>query len=170
MRLWTERAQWISTSMYVLHNKLCNSGRCTGAQVALLFRAHRDLLEEFTYFLPDSSPPQQLQQVTSACNKRNTSWLCWALMGHQQWGITLKAELASTIDPHCIICAHFHMGCTSSTDRTVVRQERPRAMKLGAWRLLPGKAGCKLRRAHCGRQACIICTPCLVASSFALAP
>ncbi len=33
------------------------------AQVALLFRAHRDLLEEFTYFLPDSSPPQQPQQV-----------------------------------------------------------------------------------------------------------
>ncbi|KAK9837425.1 hypothetical protein WJX81_001540 [Elliptochloris bilobata] len=32
-------------------------------EVALLFRAHRDLLEEFTYFLPDSSPPQQPQQV-----------------------------------------------------------------------------------------------------------
>ncbi|KAK9814633.1 hypothetical protein WJX72_009077 [[Myrmecia] bisecta] len=27
-------------------------------EVALLFRAHRDLLEEFTYFLPDSTPPQ----------------------------------------------------------------------------------------------------------------
>ena len=26
-------------------------------EVALLFRNHRDLLEEFTYFLPDASPP-----------------------------------------------------------------------------------------------------------------
>jgi histone deacetylase complex regulatory component SIN3 len=27
-------------------------------QVAVLFRAHADLLTEFTYFLPDNSPPQ----------------------------------------------------------------------------------------------------------------
>ena len=27
-------------------------------QVALLFRSHDDLLQEFTYFLPDSSVPQ----------------------------------------------------------------------------------------------------------------
>ena len=33
--------------------------------MALLFRAHRDLLEEFTYFLPDSSPPQQPQAEPS---------------------------------------------------------------------------------------------------------
>ena len=30
------------------------------AQVALLFRNQRDLLEEFTYFLPDSTAPQQV--------------------------------------------------------------------------------------------------------------
>ncbi len=34
--------------------------------MALLFRAHRDLLEEFTYFLPDSSPPQQPQQARAS--------------------------------------------------------------------------------------------------------
>ena len=28
-----------------------------GAQVALLFRNHEDLLREFTYFLPDNTPP-----------------------------------------------------------------------------------------------------------------
>jgi histone deacetylase complex regulatory component SIN3 len=28
------------------------------AQVAVLFRVHADLLTEFTYFLPDNSPPQ----------------------------------------------------------------------------------------------------------------
>lgn len=27
-------------------------------QVAVLFRNHSDLLTEFTYFLPDNSPPQ----------------------------------------------------------------------------------------------------------------
>ena len=29
-------------------------------QVALLFRNHRDLLEEFTYFLPDAQAPAQV--------------------------------------------------------------------------------------------------------------
>ena len=28
-------------------------------QVAQLFKSHSDLLEEFTYFLPDSTPPSQ---------------------------------------------------------------------------------------------------------------
>jgi histone deacetylase complex regulatory component SIN3 len=28
-------------------------------QVAQLFKSHSDLLEEFTYFLPDSTPPAQ---------------------------------------------------------------------------------------------------------------
>jgi hypothetical protein len=27
-------------------------------QVAVLFRSHNDLLTQFTYFLPDNSPPQ----------------------------------------------------------------------------------------------------------------
>ena len=31
---------------------------CVIVQVALLFRSHDDLLQEFTYFLPDSSVPQ----------------------------------------------------------------------------------------------------------------
>jgi histone deacetylase complex regulatory component SIN3 len=30
-------------------------------QVALLFRNHRDLLEEFTYFLPDAQAPAQVR-------------------------------------------------------------------------------------------------------------
>lgn len=34
---------------------------CTpGTQVALLFRNHKDLLEEFTYFLPDAQAPAQV--------------------------------------------------------------------------------------------------------------
>ena len=30
-------------------------------QVAILFRTHSDLLQEFTYFLPDSTNPAQVQ-------------------------------------------------------------------------------------------------------------
>ena len=30
-------------------------------QVAMLFRSHKDLLEEFTYFLPDAQAPAQVQ-------------------------------------------------------------------------------------------------------------
>ena len=33
-------------------------GHLTVVQVALLFRSHDDLLQEFTYFLPDNSVPQ----------------------------------------------------------------------------------------------------------------
>ena len=29
-------------------------------QVAVLFRNHQDLLDEFTYFLPDNTPPAQV--------------------------------------------------------------------------------------------------------------
>lgn len=29
-------------------------------QVAMLFRSHKDLLEEFTYFLPDAQAPAQV--------------------------------------------------------------------------------------------------------------
>lgn len=35
-------------------------------QVAVLFRNHNDLLTQFTYFLPDNSPPQVWQQVLSS--------------------------------------------------------------------------------------------------------
>lgn len=31
------------------------------SQVAILFRNHRDLLEEFTYFLPDAQAPAQVK-------------------------------------------------------------------------------------------------------------
>lgn len=34
-------------------------------QVALLFRSHDDLLQEFTYFLPDSSVPQVICKITT---------------------------------------------------------------------------------------------------------
>ena len=37
-------------------------------QVALLFRSHDDLLQEFTYFLPDSSVPQVKTLGTSGRN------------------------------------------------------------------------------------------------------
>ena len=30
-------------------------------QVAMLFRSHKDLLEEFTYFLPDAQAPAQVR-------------------------------------------------------------------------------------------------------------
>jgi histone deacetylase complex regulatory component SIN3 len=37
---------------------------CAPTQVAQLFKSHSDLLEEFTYFLPDSTPPsQQVRQL-----------------------------------------------------------------------------------------------------------
>jgi len=32
----------------------------TMLQVAMLFRSHKDLLEEFTYFLPDAQAPAQV--------------------------------------------------------------------------------------------------------------
>ena len=35
-------------------------------QVALLFRSHDDLLQEFTYFLPDSSVPQVSPTLATA--------------------------------------------------------------------------------------------------------
>eukprot|EP00882_Tetradesmus_deserticola_P013929 GHRQ01014796.1.p4 GENE.GHRQ01014796.1~~GHRQ01014796.1.p4 ORF type:complete len:108 (+),score=40.61 GHRQ01014796.1:940-1263(+) len=35
-------------------------------EVAVLFRAHADLLTEFTYFLPDNSPPQVPQSSAAA--------------------------------------------------------------------------------------------------------
>ncbi len=35
-------------------------------QVALLFRSHDDLLQEFTYFLPDSSVPQVSTKLATA--------------------------------------------------------------------------------------------------------
>ena len=35
-------------------------------QVALLFRSHDDLLQEFTYFLPDSSVPQVNTNLATA--------------------------------------------------------------------------------------------------------
>lgn len=76
------------------------------AQVALLFRAHRDLLEEFTYFLPDSSPPQQPQQVRPCVAARSTSrklethaarWLCRpSVVIHCQQKLTRVCSLALT--------------------------------------------------------------------------
>jgi len=38
-------------------------------QVALLFRSHDDLLQEFTYFLPDSSVPQVSTKLATAWHK-----------------------------------------------------------------------------------------------------
>ena len=38
-------------------------------QVALLFRSHDDLLQEFTYFLPDSSVPQVSTKLATAWRK-----------------------------------------------------------------------------------------------------
>jgi len=38
-------------------------------QVALLFRSHDDLLQEFTYFLPDSSVPQVSTMLATAWRK-----------------------------------------------------------------------------------------------------
>ena len=34
-------------------------------QVAMLFRSHKDLLEEFTYFLPDAQAPAQASYLKS---------------------------------------------------------------------------------------------------------
>ena len=62
----------------MLCSEPCNTNGCVWAQVALLFRAHRDLLEEFTYFLPDSSPPQQPQQVSPSCVAASRTRKTWA--------------------------------------------------------------------------------------------
>ena len=37
----------------------CIEVLCVSLQVAMLFRSHKDLLEEFTYFLPDAQAPAQ---------------------------------------------------------------------------------------------------------------
>jgi histone deacetylase complex regulatory component SIN3 len=38
-----------------------NGCGCWCVQVAVLFKNHNDLLTQFTYFLPDNSPPQVSQ-------------------------------------------------------------------------------------------------------------
>ena len=41
---------------------------CALLQVAMLFRSHKDLLEEFTYFLPDAQAPAQASyQLQELC-------------------------------------------------------------------------------------------------------
>lgn len=39
---------------------IISNASCQHVQVALLFRQHHDLLEEFTYFLPDAQAPAQV--------------------------------------------------------------------------------------------------------------
>lgn len=40
------------------HRRHCDKRCGCCVQVAVLFRNHKDLLQEFSYFLPDSSQPQ----------------------------------------------------------------------------------------------------------------
>jgi histone deacetylase complex regulatory component SIN3 len=51
--------------------------------VAVLFKNHHDLLTEFTYFLPDSSPPAGVRACSSSAaasqpNRHDQQLLMWA--------------------------------------------------------------------------------------------
>ena len=58
-------------------------------QVAMLFRSHKDLLEEFTYFLPDAQAPAQVRPSL----QRRHHILHWSLrdgqelISHSTWGL-----------------------------------------------------------------------------------
>ena len=44
------------------------TGLCATPQVALLFEAHKDLLTEFTYFLPDNTAPERTPARVQPCS------------------------------------------------------------------------------------------------------
>ena len=64
-------------------------------QVAVLFRSHNDLLTQFTYFLPDNSPPQVGMPGSAAI----VSWF----QRQQQQSKTNSNGMSLTVRPRAAI-------------------------------------------------------------------
>jgi histone deacetylase complex regulatory component SIN3 len=60
-------------------------------QVAVLFKNHNDLLTQFTYFLPDNSPPQVMRQLQQLGFSAATPGVAGLLEQLQQLGLAAAA-------------------------------------------------------------------------------
>lgn len=65
-------------------------------QVAVLFKNHNDLLTQFTYFLPDNSPPQVMRQLQQLGVSAAAPALTGLLEQLQQLGLAAAAATAAT--------------------------------------------------------------------------
>lgn len=65
-------------------------------QVAVLFKNHNDLLTQFTYFLPDNSPPQVMRQLQQLGVSAAAPAVTGLLEQLQQLGLSAAAATAAT--------------------------------------------------------------------------
>lgn len=65
-------------------------------QVAVLFKNHNDLLTQFTYFLPDNSPPQVMRQLQQLGVSAASPAVTGLLEQLQQLGLAAAAATAAT--------------------------------------------------------------------------
>ena len=70
-------------------------------QVAMLFRNHNDLLEEFTYFLPDSTPPQQQTAPTRKIGQRGARFVRAGWLAEASQTLNSKQQQSRLQSPQC---------------------------------------------------------------------
>ena len=67
----------------------------------MLFRNHNDLLEEFTYFLPDSTPPQQQTAPTRKIGQRGARFVRAGWLAEASQTLNSKQQQSRLQSPQC---------------------------------------------------------------------